>query len=347
MLNLRIILCFITTGIWSLSALATADGPDHFRVTGATAAKGLALHAEAGTQSAVLGVIPAGSSCVRSLGCQGGLSFEEFSALSREAQTLRLATNPRWCKVKYQGKTGWVEGKFLSEAACQTSPAASNRKVVELPHSQSKHTLKGRIRGDGYVDYRVSVAAGQTLSVNLAGSHPQNYFNVLAPDSVSAMFIGSSGGNRFERIAPADGDYVVQVYLMRAAARRNTASNYSLKIGVAGKPLLPSPAKQDALIPGTPFHASATVPCKVAFSPEIQRCEAFVIRRGFDGTATLEIRWPQGTITVARHVLLIKGLPVSTDSTSVLTHAREGDELIINVGTDEQYRIPDALPFGG
>ena len=344
---MKLVLCSILALAWSLAAHAEADGPDHFRVSSTPSDKGLEIHVDAGKQSAVLAVIPPAATCLRNLGCQGGLSFEEFSTLSKETQALKLAANPRWCKIEYQGATGWVEGAYLGEGTCQNAPRDPNLKVVELPRGRSAHMVQGRIRGDAYVDYRVHAAAGQVLSVKLSGSHSQNFFNVLPPDSESAMFIGSSAGNQFKRIAPMDGDYVVQVYLMRAAARRNAASNYSLTVGVTGKPLQPLPAKQDALIQGTPFHASAFVPCKVAFSPETKRCEAFVIRRGFDGTATLDIRWPQGAASVVRHVLLIKGRPVSTDSTAELAHARQGDELIIDVGTDEQFRIPDALPFGG
>ncbi|MCX7178568.1 MAG: hypothetical protein NTX56_07245 [Proteobacteria bacterium] len=48
-----------------------------------------------------------------------------------------------------------------------------------------------------------------------------------------------------------------------------------------------------------------------------------------------------------RRILLIKGIPVSTDAAPALTYSREADVVIINVGTDEQYRIPDALPLGG
>ena len=341
------VFCSIIFAVWSMSALATADGPDHFKVNEISPDKGLAIHSEAGRQSLVLGKIPGGSTCVRNLGCQGGLSFEEFGTLSKEDQLLKTAANPRWCKVEFQGTTGWVEGRFLSESACPSQPRDSNQKLVEVPRGKRVTTLKGRIRGNEYVDYRFHAEAGQTLSVKLAGSHPQNYINVLPDSSESAMFIGSSAGNRFVRVAPMDGNYVVRVYLMRAAARRNASSNYSLQIGVKGDALKPLAAKQDALIQGTPFHASGSVHCKVPFNPEIKRCDAFVIRRGLDGTASLEIRWPQGKIVVARRVLLIKGLPVSSDSTSELTHAREGDELILNVGTDEQYRIPDALPFGG
>jgi len=49
---------------------------------------------------------------------------------------------------------------------------------------------------------------------------------------------------------PADGDYRVRVYLVRAAARRNESSAYTLTIGVAGKALEALPGAQDALVPG-------------------------------------------------------------------------------------------------
>ena len=218
---------------------------------------------------------------------------------------------------------------------------------MSFPAGRNGVTLKGRIEGDAFVDYLLRAGGGQALSVTLSGSHGQNYFNVLPPGSESAMFIGSGEGSRFERIAPTDGVYVLRVYLMRAAARRKAVSNYSLQIGVTGNVLKHLPATQDALIQGTPFHAGGSGPCKIATAPEVRTCDAFVIRRGLDGTATLELRWHQGTITIFRRLLLVKGKPVSSDAALGLTYSREGDLLIVDVGSDEQFRIPDALPFGG
>lgn len=219
---------------------------------------------------------------------------------------------------------------------------------MTFPAGRSGVTLKGRIKGDEFVDYLLpAAAAGQTVSATLNGSHRQNYFNVLPPGSEMAMFIGSSEGNRFERIAPTDGVYVLRVYLMRAAARRKAVSGYSLQVGVTGNVLKPLPAKLDALIRGTPFHASGSVPCKIAMAPDIRTCDAYVIRRGLDGTATVDLRWKQGSTTSFRRLLLVKGKPVSSDATFGLTSSREGDLLTVDVGSDEQYRIPDALPYGG
>jgi hypothetical protein len=55
---------------------------------------------------------------VRNLGCQGGLTFQEFSTLNQAEQAERLKQNPRWCQIEYQGITGWVAGRYLVEGGC-------------------------------------------------------------------------------------------------------------------------------------------------------------------------------------------------------------------------------------
>ena len=106
-------------------AHATADGPDHYRVRGVSPERHLILRAEPSTASAPLARIPSDATCLRSLGCQGGLSFEEFTTLSEEDQRRRAAENPRWCKVDYRGTVGWVAGAYLAEDGCSpaTTPA--------------------------------------------------------------------------------------------------------------------------------------------------------------------------------------------------------------------------------
>jgi len=113
--------------------------------------------------------------------------------------------------------------------------------------------LKGQLKGDQIVDYKLRAGAGQTLTVELKGSNPQNYFNVMVAGTDNALFIGSSSGTRFSGLLPSDSDVSVRVYLMRPAARRNETSAYSLKLGIGGASLAPVPASRDALIPGTPL----------------------------------------------------------------------------------------------
>jgi hypothetical protein len=103
---------------WSSSAGAEADGPDFYRIKGVTAGDTLAIRAAPNAHASKLGDIPPDGTCIRNLGCQGGLSFQEFTGLSPAEQARRLKRNPRWCKVEYQDVTGWVAGRYLAEGGC-------------------------------------------------------------------------------------------------------------------------------------------------------------------------------------------------------------------------------------
>jgi hypothetical protein len=105
--------------------------------------------------------------------------------------------------------------------------------AVRFAKGESAVTLKDRIKGDESVDYRLGAAAGQTMTVTLKPSNRSTYFNVMAPGEDSAIFIGSSEGNKFSGKLPKSGDYVVRVYLMRNAARRNETSSYSIEFKIA------------------------------------------------------------------------------------------------------------------
>jgi hypothetical protein len=159
------------------------------------------------------------------------------------------------------------------------------------------------------------------------------------------MFMGHLSGVEFTGVLPTEGDYTIRVYLMRAAARRNESSDYALTVGVTGEPLAPLPPSQDALVPGTPYHASATIRCVPYLETEARDCEAAVIRRGFDGTATVEIR---GSHDDLRRILFVKGKPEASDSPEALSTSRaERDTTVVTFGGGERYEIPDALVFGG
>ena len=329
----------------SLGALATADGPDHYRVRGIASGGFLNLRAEPNTQAAILAKIPAGMTCLRNLGCQGGLSLQEFTTLSEEEKQRRAQANPRWCKVDYQGVAGWVSGRYLAEETCNPIAPEQEVLIVEFPRGKTDVSLTGRIQGREFVDYRIRAAAGQTLSATMKASHGANYFNILPPGSADvALYIGPIGGNHFEGMLPSDGDYTLRVYLMRSAARRDAASTYAIDVALTGKALPPLPEAQDAHLPGTPYHASTTITCVLPYEPETTHCEAFVIRRGFDGTATVEVR---GATSYLRRILFIKGSPVAADSTQHMTFSRQGDRTRVEFNEEERIDIPDALITGG
>jgi hypothetical protein len=99
-------------------AWATADGPDHFAVLGVAAGGVLNLRAEPDAKARKLGEIPPGARCLRNLGCQGGLSYQEFSTLTAERRKQRERENPRWCRVEFRGLSGWVAARYLGEDSC-------------------------------------------------------------------------------------------------------------------------------------------------------------------------------------------------------------------------------------
>ncbi len=83
----RVCLMLVTV-IWSFSAAADADGPDFFRVQNVAASSLLPVSAEPRAGESGLGTIPSNTQCLRNLGCRGGLSLEDFDALSKGDQGL-------------------------------------------------------------------------------------------------------------------------------------------------------------------------------------------------------------------------------------------------------------------
>ena len=325
------------------AAQATADGPDYYQPRGIASGTTIPLQAAPRSDAPALGRIGSAAACLRNLGCQGGLSMQEFNSLSEAARQQRLALNPRWCKVAYQGRIGWLPGSDLAESA---AACTDTRSGVALARAGSV-VRRGQIRGDKFADYLVLGRAGQTLKVEMKGSHPQNYFNLTPPGIGWAMFVGSSSGNRVERVLPVDGLYVVQVYLMRAAARRNAVSQYTLTLGLSGEALRARDPAQDALVAGTPFHARATIECRQAMDPARAACEAAVIRYQRADSASVELRWTEGPVQRLRRLLFVDGRVVGSDATDAPRQDGVVDPYRIDVGSDEHYVVPQALVSGG
>lgn len=130
-----------------------------------------------------------------------------------------------------------VRASLFLAALLFASPAWSadpvHKEKVELSANQATHSIKGKIKGYATAEYTVAGKAGQTLTVKLATRQPSTYFNIRQAGQEEALFTGSSSGNRFQAILPADAEYTVQVYLMRNAARRNAAASYTLEMALS------------------------------------------------------------------------------------------------------------------
>lgn len=149
----------------------------------------------------------------------------------------------------------------IADVGIGTAVAQDRNARVEFSRGQSSTTIRGSIRGYDGINYRVNVRGGQRLAVTMDSSNASNYFNILGPDGGEALFNGSISGNFADVIVPASGDYVVQVYLMRNAARRNEQARFTLRIEVTGgRPIAPpSPDFADGLSGGPDFFQVAGI----------------------------------------------------------------------------------------
>lgn len=113
-----------------------------------------------------------------------------------------------------------------------TMAAQAQTVDVKFPRGTNGTTIQGSITGDQSIKYRVGVSAGQRMSVQLDTDNASNYFNITAPGASEALFNGSISGNATSFVIPSSGNYVINVYLMRNAARRNETANYELTLYV-------------------------------------------------------------------------------------------------------------------
>ena len=96
-------------------ALAEADGPDYYAVTGVAADDVLNIRAAPSARSEKLGEIPHDASGLKNLGCRGLPSFAEWQAMTEQQR--QQSRKDYWCRVKYQELEGWVAGRYLREGS--------------------------------------------------------------------------------------------------------------------------------------------------------------------------------------------------------------------------------------
>ena len=235
---------------------------------------------------------------------------------------------------------------FTSSVPAADGPLPPRQERVRLaPHAASAK-VEGSLEGDATVDYMVRAAAGQTLEIELDATHRMNDFNVLPPGSKDVAMYSSAmrGVRKYAGVLPADGDYAIRVYIGRAAARRHEGSDFRLTIALRGKPLPALPTTDDAMVAGTPFHATARIHCVPPFASAAAQCDAGVVRRGHDGTATVEVR---GSGDLRRRILFVRGRPTASDAMDAMTFSRSGDVGVVTFESGERYEIPDVFLSGG
>lgn len=152
---------------------------------------------------------------------------------------------------------------LLIATAAPFALAQSGAQRLSFEQGRSSIAVRAAIRGYESMSYLVNVRAGQRIAVTMETSNPSSAFNILRPRSADAVFNGSISGIFSDIIVPQGGDYVVQVYLMRNAARRNERARFTLRIEVTGgTPVFapePSPDYADGLTGGPDYWEVAGV----------------------------------------------------------------------------------------
>ncbi|MCU0900399.1 MAG: DNA breaking-rejoining protein [Cypionkella sp.] len=116
-----------------------------------------------------------------------------------------------------------------------TTPAFADeirRETVQFARGTSGATLTSAVKGYNSVQYSLSVTAGQKMSVQLDSNNSSLYFNITAAGASAALYNSSIDGNGTSVTIPSTGTYLIDVYLMRNAARRDETAKYTLTLYV-------------------------------------------------------------------------------------------------------------------
>ncbi|WP_127088222.1 SH3 domain-containing protein [Aquabacter cavernae] len=103
----------------------------------------------------------------------------------------------------------------------------------------------------------------------------------------------------------------------------------------------PPDPTSDALVAGTPYHATGRISCRFKGDASVTTCSFGVIRKG-QGEADIDITFPDGFV---RKLVFSNGKIVAPDGASV-TIRRHDDNTNVTVNGTETFVIPDVIVGG-
>ena len=109
------IFCTLTLLIGApvLATAQSAEGPDFWAVTGVRANDALNMRMAPNADSEAIARIPHNARGLKNYGCPNEVTFEQWKTMSKSQRD--QAARSRWCQVEFQGRKGWVAGRFLRE----------------------------------------------------------------------------------------------------------------------------------------------------------------------------------------------------------------------------------------
>ncbi len=106
-----------------------------------------------------------------------------------------------------------------------------------------------------------------------------------------------------------------------------------------------SPTAGDALVAGTDYHATGTIPCSMGDGQPTGNWP-FGVKREGNGSATVTVTKPDGR---TRSIFFENGRAIDADVSQAdpgaFSASKQGDLQIVLIGR-ERYEIPDAVIYG-
>ncbi|MGE6117748.1 g-type lysozyme inhibitor [Aeromonas salmonicida] len=129
-----------------------------------------------------------------------------------------------------------VAAALLTLTITVSVQAADKVTTVPVQFAKGSHSaqVKGKFAGYDTINYALVAKAGQTMKVAITGSDNAN-FNVFAPGAMpgNAEALGSGYvRSDWQAALPASGKYLIQVYQMRASARRGEQVPHILSVDI-------------------------------------------------------------------------------------------------------------------
>lgn len=119
----------------------------------------------------------------------------------------------------------------FAPALPQVAAAQERVETLRMRPGATQTTVRGIVIGRISASYRLEARAGQRMSLDLNSRNTFLYFNVLDPRGRAIAREQTQWDGRL----PASGLYTIQIYLVRAEARRNRPAPFSLNVSIFGR----------------------------------------------------------------------------------------------------------------
>ena len=117
---------------------------------------------------------------------------------------------------------------LIGEPDFSLADGARQLSVVTV-NGESRVTIGDSLKGNQALEYKLGIGSGQHLIMMLEAEDAGAAFNLTAPGQADAFFSSATQGNRFEGDLAEGGTYMIRVYLLDDAARRDEPMDFTLK----------------------------------------------------------------------------------------------------------------------